>query len=145
MAFTKDIGIRDFYKLYVDNSIKKGKPYKDYITYSKILKLANLKIREKIIYNSNTFTLPFRGGDLYVHKFVNQYTDENKKVWRVDFKKTKETGEVTYFGSKYGYRWKWNKRNCIINGKRWYTFKPCRTASRLIADAVKNKQIDFYN
>lgn len=144
MAFTKDIGINDFYKLYVKLSEKKGKPYKTYKEYTKILKLANSKLRDKIIYNAESATLPYRLGELFVHKFENTYSETNRKAWKIDFKATKEQGRIVYFGHSHGYKWKWAKRDCRVIGKRYYKFKPCRTASRMIADAVLNKQLDFY-
>ena len=82
---------------------------------------------------------------LKVDKFENNYSEDNKKSWSIDFKRTKELGHVVYYGSKYGYKWKWDKKTCIVKGKRYYTFKACRTSSRLIADAIKNKQLDYYH
>lgn len=145
MGYTKDISLRDFYKYYKENCIKKKLTYETYSNYSKLLKEMNIIIRNKVIYNSETVTLPFRLGNLYVKKFEVSYNPDNQKSWLIDFKKSKEEGRTVYFGSKYGYKWQWNKRNCIVKGKRYYNFKPCRTASRLIADAVNNKKLDFYN
>lgn len=145
MGYTKNISLRDFYTFYKENCIKKNLPYKDYKTYSKLLKEMNLIIRDKLVYEAQTLTLPFRLGNLYIKKFENNYDEENKKGWRIDFKKTKEEGRVVYFGAPYGYRYKWDKSRCIVKGKRHYVFKPCRKASRLIADAVNNKKLDFYN
>lgn len=145
MAYTKDIGLQDFYKLYVENSVKRCKEYKDYKTYVKILKAANLKIRDKIIYNSDKVILPYRLGNISIYKFQNTYTELNKKNWKINFQATKQKGITVYYGAEYGYKWKWDKKECIVNGKKWYKFKPCRTASRMIADAVNNKQLDFYN
>ena len=145
MAFTKDIGIRDFYKFYVKNSKLKNKPYVDYKTYSTLLKEINLLIRHKMVYESEIFKIPYRMGDMYVHKFKNHYSETNKKNWKVDYKATKELGQLVYHGDPYGYKFRWDKRKAILGGKKWYGFKPCRTASRMIADAVNNKQLDFYN
>lgn len=144
-CYTKDIGMRDFYKFYKENSIKKNKPYVDYKTYSKLLREINLNIREKIVYQSETFVLPYKQGELYVHKFKNHYSETNKRNWKVDYKATKEQGRIVYHGAPYGYKFKWFKKYAMLNGKKWYSFKPCRTASRMIADAVKNKQLDYYN
>jgi NADPH:quinone reductase-like Zn-dependent oxidoreductase len=83
-------------------------------------------------------------GTLGVYKFKVAYNPENTKNWKVDFKATKEAGHVVYYGSTYGYMWKWSKKHAKFKGKKWYNFKPCRTASRLIADAVNNKELDFY-
>jgi hypothetical protein len=145
MGYTKDIGLRDFYKYYKETAIKKNRSYVDYKTYSKILKEFNLEVRTKIIYNSETLTLPFKLGKLFIHKFQNTFTEDNKRNWRVNYKLSKEQNMIIYHGSMYGYKWKWSKVHCGVKGKRYYSFKPCRTASRLIADAVNNKQLDFYN
>ncbi len=145
MGYTKDISLRDFYKYYKENCIKKNISYKKYPEYSKLLKEMNLILRDKIVYKSETITLPFRLGNLYIKKFEVAYNPDNQKSWLIDFKKSKEEGRTIYYGSPYGYKWQWNKKNCIVKGKRYYSFKPCRTASRLIADAVNNKKLDFYN
>lgn len=145
MPYTKNISLRDFYNYYKDNCKKKNIKYKTYSEYSKLLKEFNLRVRDKLIYEAETLTLPFRLGNLYIKKFEVSYEIDNQKNWRIDFKKSKELGHKVYFGSPYGYRWSWNKRNCIVKGKKFYTFKPCRTASRLIADAINNKKLDFYN
>jgi hypothetical protein len=145
MPYTKEIGTKNFYNYYKEYSIKKNREYVDYKTYSTILKEFNLALRDKLVYNSEHVTLPYRLGKLYIHKFENNYSEENQKSWSIDFKKTKELGHIVYYGSKYGYRWKWDKKTCIVKGKRYYTFKACRTSSRLIADAIKNKQLDYYH
>lgn len=145
MAYTNDIGIRDFYNLYKDNAIKKNRSYETYQSFAKIIKLFNSKLRDKIVYESEKIRLPYRLGELYIHKFENTYTEENKLNWRVDYKASKEANTTIYHGAKYGYRWKWIKKECLVKGKRWFQFKPCRKASRLIADAVLNKNLDYYN
>lgn len=145
MAYTKDIGLKDYYEFYKTSSIKKNKPYVEYNTFVKVIKSFNLKLRDKIIYESQKVKLPYRLGSLYVHKFENNYTEDNKAGWKVDYKATKEAGHVIYHGSKYGYKWKWVKKECVVKGKRWFQFKACRTASREIAKAVLTKNIDYYN
>lgn len=145
MAYTKDIGLRDFYKQYVERAEKYNKPYVTYSIYAKLLKELNKSIRNKILYNSETLVMPYQLGELNIHKFETVYTEDNVGSWRVDYKATKEAGKPIYYGAQYGYKWKWNKQRIRLNGKKWYSFKPCRAASRLIADAVNNKQLDFYN
>lgn len=143
MGYTKNISLIDFYKDYKNNAIKKNIPYKSYSEYSKILKEFNLRLRHKIIYEGEKVKLPYRLGELYIKKFENNFDPENSKKWRIDFKKTKELGHKVYFGSDYGYRWQWVKQKCVVKGKRYYSFKPCRKASRLIADAINNKKLDY--
>ena len=145
MGYTKEIGLKDFYDLYEQVCTKRNKHCVDRRTYGIILKEFNLEIRNRIIYKSERITLPYKLGDLYIRKFENTYTEDNKKNWAIDFKKTKELGHVVYHGAKYGYRWRWEKRKCIVRGKSYFRFKPCRTSSRMIADAIKNKHLDYYN
>lgn len=144
MAFTKDIGLLDFYKFYVESSTKKNKPYEDYKTFSKVIKAFNFKLREKIIYEAEKVSLPYRLGDIYVKKFNTNRKLDDMKTWKVNYKATKELGKVIYHDDEYGYKWQWVKSKCLIPGRRYYQFKPSRTASRLITDAIKNKNLDFY-
>lgn len=145
MPYTKNISLRDFYQFYKDNCIKKGLAFKFYPEYSKLLKDFNKRVRHKIIYEGGKVQLPYRLGELYVKKFDVYYDIENQKGWKVNFKASKEANMIIYYGSPYGYKWQWNKKKCIVKGKKYYNFKPCRAASRMIADAVNNKKLDFYN
>lgn len=145
MPFTKEIGLKDFYEFYRKSCEKKDKKFVDYTTYAKIIKETNSIIRDNIIYKSDTLMMPMRLGQLRIHKFENVYKDTNKVNWKVNYKLSKETGNLVYHGSKYGYKWKWFKKTCVVQGKKFYVFKPCRTASRMIADAINNKQIDYYS
>lgn len=135
----------DFYNYYKESSIKKGKEYVDYKTYSNIIKDANLLIRDAILYKAEKVQLPYRLGDLFVKKYENKYNLDKIANWKVDWKKTKELGYKVYFDSKYGYKWKWDKTKACFKGRKLYTFKPCRKASRLVSDAINNKHLDFYN
>lgn len=144
MPRSVEIGNRDFYEFYKQNSINKEKEFVDYSTYTKILKDFNLLLRDEIIYKAEKVRLPYRMGYLYVRKFEHIYHEKNKRLWNIDFKATKEQGKTIYHGNKYGYGWRWHKKACIVKGKKYYRFRACRKANRLIADAVKNKQLDFY-
>ena len=135
---------KDFYNYYKTISIKKNKEYIDYKTYSNILKDFNLLLRDKIIYEAEIFQMPYRLGELYIHKYENVFKPENIKSWKVDWKKTKELGHKVFFESKYGYKWKWNKKHAVVKGKKFYTFRACRKAQRLVSDAINNKNIDYH-
>lgn len=145
MAFTKDIGLKNFYDRYCERSILKGREPKSYKVFSNVIKSFNKKFRHELIYNSQVIKLPYYMGDMYIKKFINNYTEDNKHIWRVNYIESKKTGKIVYFGDKYGYTFKWHKKDCKVKGKRWFKFKPCRAASRMIADAIKNKNIDYYN
>ncbi len=144
MAYTTEIGLKDFYKQYKETSIKRNRVPVSYKVFSNILKDFNKELRTKVIYDAETFDLPYRLGRLGVKKFRNVYKQENKKNWSVNFKETKEKGYVVYHAAEFGYRWIWNKVYCRVPSRKFYSFKACRTASRLIADAIKNKKLDYY-
>lgn len=145
MAYTKDIGLKDFYNYYKDFCKKKEIKPKDYKIFRDVIKLCNSKLQTKIVYESERVKLPGRLGDLYIKKYPIVYNIDMKHLWKVDYIATKQTGRVVYFENDYGYKWKWYKTTCIIKGKRYYQFKPCRKASRNIADAIKNKKLDYYS
>lgn len=138
------IAQKDFYNYYKEMSIKKGKEYIDYPLYSKILKDFNQMMRDKIVYEAERFTMPYRMGDLFIHKYENVFKESNMRSWKVDWKKTKELGYKVYFESKYGYKWKWDKRKSVVKGKKFYTFRACRKAQRMVPDAINNKNLDYY-
>lgn len=144
MAYTTEIGLKDFYKQYKETSINKKREYVDYKTFSNIVKDFNKELRTRVIYDAETFDLPYRLGKLGVRKFRNTYTEDNKSKWSVNYKESKEKGYLVYHAAEFGHRWIWNKSTCRVPSKKFYAFKPCRTASRLIADAIKNKKIDYY-
>jgi hypothetical protein len=144
MPFTKEVGNRDFYNYYKEVSIRKNKPYVDYGTYIKIIRDFNLLLREAVIYKAEKIVLPYKLGTLFVRKFEHNYHEKNKRLWNIDFKATKEQGITIYHGDQYGYGWKWNKIDARVKNQRYYRFRACRKANRLIADAIKNKNLDYY-
>ena len=135
----------DFYRYYKKLCKAKGKVPVDYQTYCNITTDGNLIIKDKIVYEGERVQLPYRLGELFVQKYENSYTEENKKKWKINWKATKEAGHVVYFESKYGYKWKWDKKRALLIGKKFYTFKACRQAARAVPDAINNKNLDFYN
>ena len=146
MPYSKNsIAQIDFYNYYKESAIKKGREYVDYKVFSNILKEANLLLRDKLVYEAEKLTIPFRLGDLSIHKYENVYNPDNIGKWKINWKETKEKGHIVYFESKYGYKWKWNKKNACVKGRKFYTFRACRKASRLVPDAINNKQLDYYH
>ena len=137
----KQLGIQDFYKFYKEQSELKKRKAVDYDLYSKIIKEVNLRIKDLILQNE-TVKLPYCLGDLKIVKFENKFNIEKQYKWKVDFKKTKELGYKVYYGSKYGYRWKWDRINAKVEGQYLYHFKPVRDASRAITVALNNN-IEF--
>lgn len=145
MGYTNEISLRQFYEKYVEIAKRKNREYLPYNKYAKLLRLINEKCRERIVYRSEIIDLPYSLGELFIKKFENSFNLEKQYRWAVDYKHYKDTGEIKYFGSRYGYRWKWAKNKCKTKGKKWYRFTPCRRAKRMVADAIKNKGQDYYN
>lgn len=145
MPYSKELGLMDMYKFYKSKMIKKNLEYKDYKTFSKVIKTFNSKFKDKVVYDVEKIKLPRKLGEIYISKYENTFdmNDKNKRL--VNYYETKKAGYVIYHEDQYGYKWKWDKKHCIVIGKKYYQFKPCRSASRSIANAIKNKKIDYYN
>ena len=140
--YTKEKGLKDHYKQYIESCKRFNSDPQDYKTFSKIIKECNILIRDKILSNE-TFKMPYRLGNLRIIKFENKYNPEKQYKWKVDYIKSKELGHIVYFGEQYGHRWKWEKSKAIVTGKNYYYFKPVRLASRLINKAIKSG-IEYY-
>ncbi len=144
MAYTKDIGLRDFYKQYKDTCIRKGLPYRDYKIFVSIIKDFNFLVRQKVVYEAETIKLPYKCGELYIKKFENVYKESNQSNWSINFPATKEAGQVIYFGEKFGHKIHWDKTKVKLPGKKFYKLVACRKFKRSIKDAIKNKNVDYY-
>lgn len=142
MGYTTEKGLRDYYEYYVETCKKHKSEPQNYKVFAKIIRQANLIIRDQVLTN-DTFKLPYRLGELKIIKFENAYNAEKQYKWKVDYKKSKELGEIVYYGSEYGYRWKWIKNKAVVVGKMYYHFKPVRMASRLINKAILSG-VDYY-
>ena len=142
--WSKDIGNKDFYNHYKETEIRKGRKPLEYKLYTKILRDFNMKLRDKVLYEREIVNLPFRLGRLYIRKFEHTYWEKNKRLWNIDFKATKEQGRTVYHEAKFGYKWQWYKKSCIVRGRKWHVFRACRKSNRLIADAIKNKNLDYF-
>lgn len=138
--YTKEIGLRDFYKHYKEKCEKNENNIVDYKLFTTILKDFNTQLRDTILSNE-TVKLPYNLGYLGIMKFEVNYDPDKQHKWKIDFKKTKELGYKVYYGSEYGYRWRWYKGR--LTGKRYYHFKAARFASRSITKKL-NEGIDYY-
>lgn len=145
-----DIGIKDFYDFYSTKELKKNREPKDYKLYSSIIKDANQMIQDSIVINNEPVRLPYKLGTLGVLKYKVNFNPDRKSFWRVDYKRSKEETEkrgekiIIYYDQEFRYRWKWYKWDVKLSGKRWYTFYPCRPASRAIPKALReNKRLDY--
>lgn len=142
MGYTKEKGLRDYYNYYKEYSEKHKYKVQDYKVFAKIIREANLIIRDQVLTN-DTFKMPYYMGNLKIIKFENKFDAEKQYRWKVDYIKSKELGYIVYYGEQYGYRWKWEKTKALVVGKMYYHFKPVRMASRLINTAIKSG-IDYY-
>lgn len=139
---TKCLGLREIYKFYLSN-LKKDEDKLNYKEFSKIIKACNLETIRNITQESETFSVPYRCGQLRVIKYDRVYN--NKKKWAIDFKATKEKGFTVYFDQPYIYKFTWVKKNAIVKNKGKYKFIPTRMAKREIPRMLKTKKIDYYS
>lgn len=140
-----DIGLSDFYEEYKREAEVKGRSIIDHKIHASILKDFNKKLSEKIVFNCSTYQLPYRLGLLGVIKFEQNFDSSKQGKWAIDWKKSKETGQIIYFENSERYKWKWDKQK-KLKGKRYYQFKATRPNSRLIKQAlVENPKLDYYS
>ena len=140
-----DIGIKDFYELYCRREKNKDRKPKDYKVYSTIIKEANQMIQDSIVKDNEPVKLPYKLGTLGIVKYKVNFDPENKNLWKVDYARSKKEGMIVYYDQEFRYRWKWAKWTSKMRGKRWYSFYPCRPASRAIPQALRdNKRLDYF-
>jgi len=130
-----DIGIGDFYEEYKREGEVKKRNIVNYSIYSNILKDFNKELSKRIVYNCQTYHLPYKLGLLGVIKFEQSFSEDNKHKWAVNWKKSKEIGQIVYFENSERYKWKWDKHQ-TLKGKRYYQFKANQPNSRLIKKAL---------
>ena len=141
---TKQVGNKDFYDYYVERAVLKKRPYVERKVFGNVLQDFNKLLLDKIIFNAEKVKLPYRLGTIYVRKFRHNYHECNKRLWNIDFKATKEQGVTVYHADEFGYGFKWVKKGAKVSGIRYHRFRASRKANRLIAHAIKNKHLDFF-
>ncbi len=100
---------------------------------------------DSIVKENEPVKLPYKLGTLGIIKYKVVLDPDKKNKWKCDYKTSKEMGFIVYFDQEFRYRWKWAKWTSKMRGKRWYTFYPCRPASRAIPQALReNKRLDYY-
>lgn len=140
---TKDLSSKDFYKEYCRTS--KTRTPVDYTVYYKVIRAFNTRLQEKLITEASSFKMPYNLGYLGIIKYEVNFDIEKIKKWKVNYAESKKQGIIVYYDQPFRYAWKWDKRKLKLTGKKYYTFKPCREASRNIAKHVKeNKGFDYY-
>lgn len=135
---------KDAYKLYKTDVIKELQVDKK--TYSKIIKLFNKLLVEKMLNESETIKLPYRLGYLRIKKNKINYSTNKMSI---DWKTTFETGckvvHTNEHRNGYRYRFYWSKKGSAINNISFYSFTPVRTAKRNLAKILKYKpEIDYF-
>lgn len=139
-------GMYDIYKYY---RTKSQDPV-DKIKFRAIINILNLKIRDRILNESEHFKMPFNMGILRIRKDDVSYVyqtllEKGKNKCPINYKLTKELGHVVYFvESPYRYRWKWVKWKAVLKWKSVYMFEPCRAARRLLAKAILVDKKDYF-
>jgi hypothetical protein len=139
-----DYTFKDAYKIYKKEVIKELQVDKK--TYTKIIKLANKIIIDKLLYESESVKLPFKLGTLRIKKNKINYSTNRLSV---DWKTTLETGykvlHLNEHRNGYRYRFYWNKKGANIKNITCYSFTPSRSSKRLLAKILKYKpEIDYF-
>lgn len=99
----------------------------------------------KIVYENASYKIPYKLGLLGIIKFHQKFNDDNKHRWAVDWKKSKEIGQIVYFENSDRYKWRWDKSYTRFKGKKYYAFKATKLNNRLIKKAKKeNPHLDYY-
>ena len=141
-----EIGINDFYKDYIREAESKERTtIVDFKTYSSVLKDFHKILVNKIVTENECYKMPFKLGLLGIMKFDQNFDEEKKHRWAVDWKKSKELGQIIYFENTDRYKWRWDKSSVKLKGKKYYQFKASRNNTRLIAQTKKsNPKLDYY-
>ncbi len=141
-----EIGIKDFYNEYTREAEAKLRSHINYKVYTSILKDFNKLLSEEIVYNNECYPLPYKLGLLGVIKFEQNFDEDNRYRWAVDWKKSKELGQIIYFENSDRYKWRWDKSTVKLKGKRYYQFKESRINSKAIKKAkMQNPRLDYYS
>lgn len=133
-------GMYDIYKFYRTRS---KKPINK-ILFRAIINDLNLKIRDRIINESEYFKMPYNLGTIRIRKSGIGFSLYNLDKFPINYKLTREFGKVIYHDTEYIYRWKWVKYKVPLKWKSVYKFEPCRAAKRLLAKAILVDKKDYF-
>lgn len=141
-----DIGIKDFYKEYQEEGLRKERTtLVEYPTYSQVLLSFHKLLVTKLVNENECYKLPYKLGLLGIIKFDQEFDVDRRNKWAVDWKKSKELGQIVYFENTERYKWRWDKTGMKLKGKKYYNFKASRDNNRLLAKIKKaNPRIDYY-
>jgi len=90
----KSIVQADFYNFYKENCLKKNRPYVDKQTYFNIINDFNKIVRDKILYEGERLTMPYKMGELYIQKFENNFDIKARNTWKINWQETNKIGQV---------------------------------------------------
>jgi len=143
----KSLGLIDAFKEFNKHQNKNSHFKVDYSLYKDICASFNKEIVKDILYNSGTFKVPHRLGEIRIQKKkMNFDTTSNLKI---DWKKTNELGKRVYHLNEhtdsYRYKWYWKKSKVIIKNKTAYSFTATRANTRKLASILlSNNKIDYF-
>lgn len=141
-----DIGIKDFYIEYKREAETKNRKPVSYDIYRQVIKAANIIISNKIVYECETYKMPYRLGLLGVIKFEQSFNPDTKYKWAIDWKSSKEHNQIVYFENTDRYKWRWDKSYSRFKGKKYYAFKPTKQNKLLVTKAKReNPKLDYYS
>ena len=143
--FTKDLSTKNFYKDYCRASLNNKRIPVDYSVFYKVIREFNKRLQEKIVTEAKSFKMPYKLGYLGITKYEVNFDPEKIKTWKVNYGESKKQGMIIYYDQPFRYKWKWDKSNLRLTGKKFYKFTPCREASRAIPKHIKaNPGFDYY-
>ena len=136
-------GLSDLYKYYISDKEKGTVLWVDRKTYTSIIKAANTMLADYILNESYHIVLPYLLGRL---RIVKKRLDFAEGKLPIDWAATKKYGKRIFHTNEhtneYKYRWLWDKHHSNVKHSNYYSFIPCRTNSRKLAQSLFNK-IDY--
>ncbi len=144
---SKSLGLKDAFKEFNKSQNKNSHFAVDYSLYKAICADFNKKVIKDILYDSGTFKLPHRLGEIRIQKKKMNFNDSSKL--KVDWKRTNELGTRIYHlndhTDNYRYKWYWRKSKAIIKNKTAYSFTATRDNMRTLARILlTDRRIDYF-
>lgn len=154
-----ELGRSKIYKFYL-NYLKERKLENNIVNpkmYSNVLNNFNKEIGRKLIEESFDFIMPMNIGQLRIRKYKPKYffdsdgkLKKNSKMsinWELSKKYHKRVYHTNQHTDGYKYSFHYSNYRCILPGRSFYKFIPCRTLKRTLAKTIKNPDFrgDFYS
>lgn len=141
-----DVGLDDFYAEYKREALSKNRTPVSRVEYGKFLKTFNTTVSKKIVYECESYKIPYKLGLLGIIKFHQSFDIDRKYKWAVDWKTSKELNQIVYFENSERYKWRWDKSYTRFKGKKYYAFRATKQNRLLITKAIKeNPKLDYYS